>query len=60
MKNKKRIIGMMIFFLSVLPSYGKTDQDPLQPVYANQAERLGFPAGSKVLISEVSQKMPPA
>ena len=50
MKNKNRIIGIIIFFLCVLPSHGRTDQDPLQREYANQAERLGFPAGSRVLI----------
>ncbi|MBC8427248.1 MAG: ChbG/HpnK family deacetylase [Deltaproteobacteria bacterium] len=33
-----------------LLSYGGTDQDTLQKEYANQAEKLGFPAGRKVLI----------
>ena len=31
-------------------SYGGTNQDPFQNEYANQAEKLGFPAGRKVLI----------
>lgn len=34
----------------ILLSHGGTDQDTLQKEYANQAERLGFPAGRKVLI----------
>jgi len=34
----------------ILLSYAGADQDTLQREYANQAEKLGFPAGRKVLI----------
>ncbi len=44
------IVGIIIFFMFSLLSYGGTDQDTLQKEYANQAEKLGFPAGRKVLI----------
>jgi len=50
MNNKIGIIGIIIFFMFSLLSYGGTDQDTLQKEYANQAEKLGFPAGRKVLI----------
>jgi len=41
---------MIIFFMFIPFSYGGTDQDTLKKEYANQAEKLGFPAGRKVLI----------
>jgi len=50
LNNKIGIIGIIIFFMFILPSHGGTDQDALQKEYANQAEKLGFPAGRKVLI----------
>jgi len=36
--------------MSILLSYGGTDQDALQREYTNQVDKLGFPAGRKVLI----------
>ena len=50
MNNKIGIIGIIIFVMFIRLSYGGTDQDALQNEYANQAEKLGFPAGRKVLI----------
>jgi len=50
LNNKIGIIGIIIFVMFIRLSYGGTDQDALQNEYANQAEKLGFPAGRKVLI----------
>ena len=50
MNNKIGTIGIIIFFMFIPLSYGGTDQDTFQKEYANQAEKLGFPAGRKVLI----------